>query len=200
MRRATWLAGILTSPIVVAGLAFTVFGANEASVPNTFVSGGVASAAQVNGNFTSLATQITNNVPWRSRIDYSSKVQGLTSPSVLAWTSFRTFGTFTKHRAETDIVLELHTDILVNGVSAQFQLRIDDASDAATNGGMLVRGVAGAAPFNDSASTKAVFKGLAAGSHTVTLWVRSLDGGNVAVSENDANVDRTVFIEESPSR
>ena len=200
MRRSTWIVGILTSPIVVAGLAFTVFGANEASVPNTFVAGSVASAAQVNANFTALTTQITNNVPWRSRIDYSSKVQGLTSPSVLAWTSFRTFGTFTKHRAETDIILELHTDILVNGVSAQFQLRIDDTSDPATNGGMLVRGVAGAAPFNDSASTRSVFKGLGAGTHTVTLWVRSLDGPNVAVSENDANVYRTVFIEESPSR
>lgn len=200
MQRRTRLLAIATSPMIVCGLALLAFGAGEANVPNNFVAGTTASAAQVNANFTSLATQITNNVPWRSRLDYNAKVQGTTSPVVLTWTTFRTFGTFTKHRADTDVTLELHTDVLVNGVSAQFQLRVNDLPEAAANSGILVRGVAGAAPFNDSASTKAVFKGLPAGVHTVSLWVRSLDGGNYAVSENDANVDRTVFIEESPSR
>lgn len=201
MRKSTLFWGIATSPIVLIGLAFGVFGANETSVPNSFSAGTTASAAQVNANFTALATAVTDNVPWRTRLDYNTKVQSTTSPTVTTWTLHRTFGTFTKHRASTDVVIGLDTDILVNGVSAQFQLRVDGAADPlAVNSGMLLRVTTGSVPINDAASTKAIFKGLAAGTHTVSLWVRSLDGPNTAVSENDANVNRTVFIEESPSR
>jgi hypothetical protein len=200
MTRRTWVWGLLTSPLAVLGTVFVVFGAGEANVPNTFVAGTTAQAAQVNANFTALADQITANVPWRSRIDYNAKASGLTSPTVLAWVSLRTLGTFTKHRGDTDVVLNLDTDLWVNGNSAQFQLRVDGLPETAVNGGMLVRLVSGVAPATDAASAKAVFRGLSAGTHTVSLWVRSLDGGNVGVAENDLAVDRTVYIEESPSR
>src|SRR5436190_7766483 len=125
MTRRTWIWGLLTSPLAVLGTAFAVFGAGEANVPNSFVAGTSAQAAQVNANFTALADQITSNVPWRSRIDYNSKASGLTSPIVLSWVSLRTLGTFTKHRGDTDVVLDLDTDVWVNGSSAQFQLRVD---------------------------------------------------------------------------
>ena len=196
MRKSTWIVGIATSPIVLIGLALAVKAANEASVPNSFSAGTTASAAQVNANFAALVASVTNNVPWRSRLDYNTKQQGTTSLVVLTWTSLRTFGTFTKHLATTDVVLELFTDVLGSGNTVEFQLRVDGAAESPVNGGMIVDGSTLYLP----ASTKAIFKGLAAGTHTVSLWVRSLGGGNVAVGENGQNIDRTVFIEESPSR
>ena len=200
MKRRTWILAGLASVAVVFGAMLVAHGAGEPPPLWPFSAGTTAKASEVNFNFSALAGQITANVPWRTRLDYNSKQQGTTDPTVLKWTSLRTFGTFTKHLADTDVVVDLDTDILVNGVSAQFQLRIDDQNDGQANSGMLVRVTTGSVPVNDSASTKALFKGLSAGPHTVTLWVRSLDGPSTAVSENDASVDRAVFIEESPSR
>ena len=200
MKRSNSIIAIVSSPVLVLGVALIAFGAGDASVPNTFVNGTTAQATQVNANFQALADQITANVPRRTRLEYNLKAQGTTSVLVLTWTKLRTFGTFTKYRNDTDVIVDLHTSVWVNGVSAQCQIRIDDVADVATNGGMQVKLVSGSVPVQQSASTKSIFKGLAAGARTVSLWMRSIDGGNVAVSENEDQMDRTVFIEESPSR
>jgi hypothetical protein len=200
MNRTNRIIAIASSPVLVLGIVLVAFGAGDASVPNTFVNGTTAQAAQVNANFQALVDQITANVPRRTRLEYNLKAQGVTSSTVLTWTKLRTFGSVTKYLSETDLIVDLNTNVWVNGVSAQLQLRIDDADDGTANGGMLVKLVTGSAPVQSSASTRSIFKGIPAGTRTVTLWMRSLDGGSVAVSENDDQVDRTVFIEESPSR
>jgi hypothetical protein len=207
MTRTTRIVAIATSPLVVVGLAFAVFGGGVATVPNTFSPGTTASSSQVNANFTALADQITANVPWRVSLPYSTYAS-LNGPNVSA-TQLRVVGTYTKHRADTDLILEWHGDGWISqptdtGFFA-LQLRIDGNDDGTgANSGCYFR-----APFNSgqayaptqvyfNGSTKAVFKNLPAGLHTVTIWARAANIGELR--ENPFTQDRSVFVEESPSR
>lgn len=110
----------------------------------------------------------------------------------------------TKHRATTDLILELETDVSCYGGGAskvQYQLRVDDATDGPANGGALFVPTpvsAGSNEYHGWVSIKAVFKNLPAGVRSVSLWSRAENA--TILYENQYSFDRTVYAEESPSR
>jgi hypothetical protein len=186
-------------PVVAGAMVLSAWGAGEATVPHAFSAGQVARASEVNENFASLRDQITANVAWRSRLDYNTAAADATVTTT--WEKLRIIGTFTKERSDTDVVLTHQTRVFILAdptFAAQFQLRVDDLTDGPVNGGAIVRAESGST-HEENVILHAVFEDLAAGPHEVSLWSREI-AGVTSLSENADLLDRTVYIEESPSR
>jgi hypothetical protein len=114
----------------------------------------------------------------------------------------RDLGTFSKASASTMIKASWTSHVLVDTPVdyCAYQIRVDGAD---SQGSTLVDDLDGteAVVSNQTnavpASTVSVFSGLAAGNHTVSLWVYAT--GPATCTENDGNFRRSVIVEEFTS-
>jgi hypothetical protein len=93
------------------------------------------------------------------------------------WQKIANMGTATKIASDTWFELTLQTtlyvDVFLTGCTGvEFELRVDDTKTTIGNATALVRFSKTFVPI----SINGVFKSLAAGSHTVSLWARSSNG------------------------
>jgi hypothetical protein len=101
------------------------------------------------------------------------------------WQKIANMGTATKIYSDTwfDLTLQttLYVDVFLTGCTGvEFELRVDDAKTTIGNATALVEKQETFVPI----SINGVFKGLAVGSHTVSLWARS-SNGNATGAEYD---------------
>lgn len=127
----------------------------------------------------------------------SSKVTVLTysGSSSLAgsftYALYRTIGTFTKTSASTGITTIWNPTINTNGTPGstfcQYQVRIDSAPPASANGfpGIVNYGA------HQFASLQNYWTGLSAGSHTVSIWLRS---NATSCGDNNGNFDQYLYV------
>ncbi len=108
----------------------------------------------------------------------------------------RVLGSFTKQSAATDILIEWNDHVLVTDSFCHYQLRVDDLKDNGsatlpydhTAGGNSVNYATG------SFATTAVFDGLSAGTHELSVYVRGFGTG---CELNDGNFSNTAIITET---
>jgi S-layer homology domain len=112
-----------------------------------------------------------------------------------SWEKMRDLGSFTKATASSDMLIAATGNGLVNGVFCQWQLRVDGVTDAGNSGTIYspADGASAVQYATGSYFTQGWFEGLAAGSHTVELWIR---GSATACENNDGNFGHDVFATE----
>jgi hypothetical protein len=123
--------------------------------------------------------------------------QNSATPS-FSYAQLRTLGTFTKNTAASAISVTWVDHVSGGGGSfCQYQLRIDGADDTGSTS-TAYSGTAESGAVNyggdEAVSVTEIFNGLAAGSHTLSLWLR----GNLAGSctENNGNFGHNAIVEE----
>ena len=115
------------------------------------------------------------------------------------FTSLRTLGTFSKGSATTkvQVVWNGHVTGNVAGPTdgyCTFQVRVDgNASTATSYPGATIGGAVGQTPYL-IASTTDIFTGLAAGTHTLTLWDRGIR--MTSCTDNPGDFDHWVIVTE----
>jgi hypothetical protein len=129
------------------------------------------------------------------------------SPLSTDYAKVRGIGTFTKNGDASDISIIYHDDVLVNSdlvsnfMVCDLQIRVDDASDGL--GGSAVGGGGRAVLLGDRSITPhfyslvsgaTVFRSLAAGPHTVSIWAR----GFGSCTLNPGNFIHEAIVEEIP--
>lgn len=116
---------------------------------------------------------------------------GETTSSVsFTYQRVRDLGTFTKDQAGSVINLYWQSHISANGSFCLYQLRVDGNPSDPASGEAVV--YAPEAPVY----VRARFTGLAAGPHTVSLW---LEGSAMSCTDNKGSFTRQVFVEETTS-
>jgi hypothetical protein len=105
---------------------------------------------------------------------------GIVGAITTTYVSAGTVGTFTKAAAATNIELTYMGHVFVGAASnvVEFQLRVDDAPPLGNMPSGLL--FSQDAAQNTYTPMHAVFTGLAPGTHTVTLWIRSLGAASDA--------------------
>ena len=148
------------------------------------------------GNVITISSTDVTPPPIMTRIHYN----GSTTDNSIGggYELLREIGTFTKVSAESDIEINWidHVNI-VGGGFVEFQIRIDDLKDngsaltsyEATSGGSAV-----VYSENAAVSVFTIFKNLAAGNHTVSIWIRG--GGATSCTMNYVNFGHDVFVKE----
>jgi hypothetical protein len=134
-------------------------------------------------------------VEWGRTTRLTTSTQNFFTTSDLLFHERQTLGTFTKDNAGTRVRVTWQAPAWIRSSggtpSCTFQLRVDGTKDTGSTstavepgeGGDAVlsldEGIAfGEAPIQDTAD----FAGLAAGPHTVTVWVRGVDGATCVVN------------------
>jgi hypothetical protein len=113
---------------------------------------------------------------------------------VNAFAALRTVGNFTKASGTTDIEIEWDAHGATNGLFCHWQLRVDGVQSAGAWPGPVLYGPGGAVGVSDAPlSTHAVFHGLAAGIHTVSIWFR---GSGTSCTLNRGNFTQSVLVRE----
>src|SRR5712691_498976 len=188
------LAGLMS--VVLLWAAASAYA--QVTIPNTFSSGASISSSQVNANFTALKNAVdpllvSNHVQFEN-LNFSST--NVTSTYTKIPTT-ATAHTFTKSRADTKV--EVHVNSRFSGgafsgaFGVLFQVRIDDLpTTLADNLGSVV-----ASNTSDFLSIYAVFQGLAAGSHTVSLWARTNAGTSTGVLVDPSGFGGAIIVKEA---
>jgi len=195
--RSMWafVSGLCVIPVLLV-LLVAAF-ADEASLPHTFVAGTPARATEVNENFEALRDAIRKSSPRRAELAYSDHAEDVTLTS--SFERLRTFGSFVKKHPDTDLLLTWNSRIELLGNLWDFvevQLRIDGNANAADTGRAYVQTLVDGGIATQAVSITALFRGLAAGSRTIELWVRGGTAG-VEVFENTQLSPTSVLVEES---
>ena len=132
---------------------------------------------------------VTTNV---SRLNYS----GSTSATPGNFEKLRDVGDFTKVSGDTGVKLtwQSHVDMSA-GVSCTWQIRVNDLNGV---GGSAFTGTQAVTNSSnrEALSVVDIFSGLAAGTHTVSIWVRG--AGSPTCRDNGGNFERSVLVEEMP--
>jgi len=129
----------------------------------------------------------------RTRLDVANAEATTSSTS---FTQVETLGQFTKQQSNT--VLQITYDTEIGAPSGDYcfvQLRVDGLNDE--QGSSTTQGTgseAGEIDGNTTATVFAVFTGVPAGTHTLSVWERSASGGTC--SENTGGWPRSAFVEE----
>jgi len=127
-----------------------------------------------------LTSDATGNATWQAGGTAVSAFQPLGCQALAAPTTtyqkIGDMGTFTKNSAGTMIELNVQTNIYVqafgSGASAVFELRVDDVATTIGNATALLR----EASFSKPVTFIGIFTGLTSGIHTVSLWVKEVNG------------------------
>ena len=187
--RTSFVCGMLVVPLAMVALGAALAG--TASVPNTFYPDTTARSDEVNENFEALRDAVNDNVPRRTVLKYS----GVHGVNVASYDYEHLFdiGVFTKHQADTDVLITWVSHIHVSALWANFQVRVDDVSSGPDigDGAAIIRN----GPNDAPCCVVALFEGLADGDHTVSIWVRGEPSATQA--ENDSNYHRYAIVEES---
>ncbi len=155
---------------------------------------GYTTNAGINDLVASIAAKA--DLPVVSEISYS----GTTTSAAVGSTfvKLRDLGTFNKISASTlaRVTWQSHVTMSVAGTSCDFQIRIDDVNHSGGTGLDGPDTVVNSAD-RSPATQVAAFEGLAAGSHTISLWVRG--AGAPTCVDNAGNFPRSVLIEQIPA-
>lgn len=171
---------VLGASIVAAGLS-----ALAVTIPNSFSAGQVISAAALNANFTALKTAVDTLEAKPTTGLLRSTAIPVSCESVAAFTNTYTkiadLGTFDKQDANSTIELtftgRLYAQTLTSSNGAIFELRVDNNATATGRIRALVRSnEVGGTGVN--AAMNGVVTGLAAGTHTVSIWVTATGSGS----------------------
>jgi hypothetical protein len=169
------------------------------TIPNTFTTGTTISSSQVNANFTALKNavdplQVSDYVVFGS-LNYTST--NLTATDTKLNTT-ATSHTFTKSRNDTKIEVHVNSRFLAGtfaggATGVHFQVRIDDAlpSTLVANDGAILT-----SNGNEFLSLYAVFPGLLAGSHTVSLWASTNVGTSTGASVDSGGWGGKIIVKE----
>lgn len=152
-------------------------------------------ATQLGSDLAALEVEVDANVPIRTTLSYSGQTTGTVSNT---FTELRSIGTFTKQYAATDIRLVWLSQAGGDGTSTfssacNFQPRVD-GSEGGNGYGAVVSSMGEEMPV----TVVQTYSGLAAGSHTVTLWARHSPWTG-SCFDNLGDYTRKVYIEESPA-
>jgi hypothetical protein len=153
----------------------------QVTIPNTFSAGSTISATEMNQNFTALKNAVdplqVSNYTAFSGLNISSVTVNTATAGLYTKLGTGTL-TFTKLRADTKLEVQVHSRFGAGTFAGGapgiiFQARVDDVASALaqTQGAITTSGV------TDFLSFFAVFPGLAAGSHTVSLWATTFIAG-----------------------
>lgn len=178
--------------LMVVVLSFWPALAEEVTIPYEFQANTTAVAQEVNDNFIAVKTAVDDNDVPRTLINYMLS----NSDSTISFTYelLRTVGTFTKNKSNTDLKVTWTGHGRMVGTAGanfcDFQVRIDgnEPEGSVTGGGRAVL-YTNNSPF----SVTAIFQGDAAGTRTVSIWVR---GNATSCTLNYGNFPQQVFIEE----
>jgi hypothetical protein len=146
-----------------------------------------------------LVSDATGNAIWKqnSRYFVSGKLNVevvFVSPTPV---KMGDFVVFSKASAESTIEVTLNT-LASTGASASddgvtFQLRIDDNKTTIANEAAITSNSNATARGGEFISIFAVFQGLAAGNHTVSVWVVANNLNNLTVANVKLDSSRSVF-------
>jgi hypothetical protein len=160
--------GIKTEPGVVPAADLEVNGTVK-------INGGAPGDGKV------LVSDATGLASWKDNSTKISAFQPVGCRNLVTvtptWQKIADMGTATKIASDTwlDLTLQttLYVDIFLTGCTGvEFELRVDDAKTTIGNATALVKDPKKFVPI----SINGVFKGFAAGSHTVSLWARGSNG------------------------
>lgn len=140
----------------------------------------IADGTQGDGRL--LTSDASGNATWKDNSRYSISVN-LNNAAITATATWQKMGdylTFTKSAAASSVEVHCNTRAGAGGFShalgVRFQLRIDDAASSISNDAAIT--ISNAVEF---ISMFAVFQGLAAGAHTVSIWTRTNSGTSANV-------------------
>ena len=193
------IAALGASAYVIAAVTFS-----------DFTTGTTISSTEMNAKLKALKDAVNVIEPVRTRLQYDGT--DVFVPSTFNYELVRTVGTFTKVAAGTNIFAPPSTNgtnieltwiahvrkVSTGQSSCSFQLRIDGIKDTGsilaalelTEGGTAI--VLGE---DSPVAVTALFRGLAAGDHTVQIWVRGAFATSCML--NPGNFGQTVLVKEA---
>ncbi len=186
---------VILLSIVFAGIAIISYA--TVTIPNTFSSGSTISSSQMNANFTAVKDaidplQVTNFTRFLNL--NSGSVTVTTTPTKLNIGT----RTFTKSRGDTNIEIFLNSRFdggtFSGGASGiVFWVKIDDTIGASSDNHASIK----TSDAQEFLSLYAVFQGLAAGSHTVSVWAQTNGGSSSDVFVDPGGYDGGIVVKES---
>jgi hypothetical protein len=118
-----------------------------------------------------------------------------TSTGATSFTNVRSVGSVTKTRADTVLRLSLNTTMSVTSGFCTLQMRVDGLNDLGA-AGESASDTNSVITQTTPVSPVAVFEGLPAGAHAITLWMKSAVGGNTC-SEDAPGFQASLIVEET---
>jgi len=158
-----------------------------------FTGGTTISASEMNAKLNAIKDAINANRVTRLHYDGTNTDSTVTTN----YEQLRAVGSFTKAFANSRIELTWIGHATVNGTFCEHQLRIDGAKDTGSTSTSFEPASGGSAIVYSAEapiSVSAIFGGLTAGTHTVSIWLR---GGATSCTLNTGNFGQTVLVRES---
>lgn len=186
---------VLLLTIVFIGVAVISYA--TVTIPNTFTSGTTISSSQMNDNFTAIKNAIeplqVSNFTKFSGLNYNDVVVTTTATKLNIGTR-----TFTKSRSDTNIEIFLNSMFYGGTFSGgatriRFWVMIDDAIGTTFDNSAYIR----TSEAYEFLSIYAAFQGLAAGSHTVSVWAETNAGSSGGVYVDPGGWDGAIIVKES---
>ncbi|MCP4708922.1 MAG: hypothetical protein GY869_09880 [Planctomycetes bacterium] len=145
-----------------------------------------------------MVSDADGNAAWKNGREYTvSGPLNLSAKNASSiWTKMNDIFTFTKDNAATDIEVVMNSNvragIFAGGASGiRFQIRIDDNSTVLSNDGAI-----GESNREEFLSIFAVFQGLSAGNHTVSVWIHTDTGTSTGVSLDPGGWGGRIIVKE----
>ncbi len=196
MKSIKFVIAVVFTVTLSAGSIF----AQQLTIPNTFTAGTTISSSQMNANFTAIKNavdplQVSNY--WQfGNLNYggTNVTSTWTQLSIASTPSF----SFTKSVAASNIEVHVNSNFSAGtfaggALGIMFQVRIDGVVGP-TFGNAASILTSGASEF---LSIYAVFQGLAAGPHTVSLWAMTPTGSSTGVSVDLGGYGGAIIVKET---
>jgi hypothetical protein len=186
---------VLILTIVFIGIAVLSYA--TVTIPNTFTSGTTISSSQVNANFAAVKEAID---PLQVSNYTGFACQSTSAIDVTTTDTQLNIGTksFTKSRSDTNI--EVHVNTRFSGgtfsggaTGIAFWVMIDGTIDPTFDNHGSIR----ATNTSEFQSIYAVFQGLPAGPHTVSLWAHTNGGSTSGVGADPGGWSGAIIVKES---
>lgn len=170
--------------------------AAELTIPNVFVGGNTAVAAEVNENFDAVESSVQS-----IESSYTS-FGSLNTNSVsvtTTWTLLNTGGTHSFTKANDGTMIEVYVNSRFRGgtfsgaTGIQFRVRIDGniVYDIGNDGSIR------SSNTDEFLSLIGVFENLSAGSHTVSIWARTNSGSSSGVLVDPGGWGGRIIVKET---
>jgi len=179
-----------------------LFNVNLGPLPGSLFTGqNLYLGIRVGGDAEMTPRQLLGSVPYAFRVGISPititelTYRGADSAPVNSggYILLRTVGNFTKNLNTSDIELTWIAHVTTDGGTfCDFQLRIDSNPNLSDTGRTILY-AEGGTTTNSPVATQALFHGLAAGPHTVSIWVRGFSNSCIT---NTGNFEQTVLVRE----
>ena len=172
--------------------------------PYTFTANTVARAAEVNANFDTLYTKVNDSDTRLTALEFPTKYTAwkyLNNSSILASTTWTKVGTgthtFTKTRSDTKLEVIVNSRFgagtFATATAVMFQIRVNDVSTSSISNDTVIT-TSGATEF---LSMYSIFTGVAAGSHTVSVWASTNAGTSSGVLADPGGWGGGILVKET---